>query len=82
MNLKATINLRSAAAPLAKGDQVTVDGLPGFGFVYKREGQRVTIRFRSGLYVSRDIRYVHPIDQRLGDMGNYRSAYMSPMERR
>ena len=60
---------------LQKGDQVIVDGLPGKGMIVKREGRRLTVKFWSGEYVSRDQRMVHPVTS------DYKSDYQTPMTR-
>lgn len=42
------------------GDSVTVDGFHGRGVATKIEGRRVTVRFWSSEYITRDMMYVHP----------------------
>ena len=50
---------------------MTVDGERGRGVVERRDGRRLTVRFRNGLYLSRDQRYVHKIE------ADYKSPYYS-----
>jgi hypothetical protein len=56
---------------LKVGDPVTVDGMHGRGVVTARSGRRLTVKFRSGEYLSRDQRYVHPI------RSDYQNQYTS-----
>jgi hypothetical protein len=59
---------------LTVGDQVTVNGLPGRGIVVARKGRRLAVRFRDGMYVSRDQRDVNKI------RSDYVSQYSSNRE--
>lgn len=45
------------------GMQVTVDGFQERGIVVKKEGSRWTVKLLSGKYVSRDVRYIHSLDE-------------------
>lgn len=59
--LNTTLALYADGEKVGKGTPVTVDGFHGRGVVIGREGNRVKIRFRNGLYISRDLMYVHPM---------------------
>lgn len=54
------------------GDEVVVNGLQGRGMVVGRKGKRLTIRYRDGLYVSRDEGEVHSLSD-----NTYKSPYRS-----
>lgn len=56
--------------PFKVGDQVTVDGMHGRGVVYKIEGRRCIVRFRSGEYLSRDFIFLHNMADRVKGMWN------------
>lgn len=60
---KTTPKKIAAATMIRVGDPVTVDGMHGRGVVVKLEGNVATIKFRSGEYLSRDIRYVHSMNE-------------------
>lgn len=45
------------------GTPVTVDGFHGRGIVTKRNGNRLTVKFRNGLYISRAANFVHSMDE-------------------
>lgn len=45
------------------GEEVTVDGFQGRGVITKIEGNRITVRFRSGLYISRASNFVHKMSE-------------------
>lgn len=60
---KAVSLAGSVASPLSLGDPVTVDGVMGRGVVVKKEGNRVTVRYNSGEYLSRDAMFVHPLKE-------------------
>ena len=53
---------------------MTVNGLPGRGIVVARKGRRLAVRFRDGMYVSRDQRDVNKI------RSDYVSQYSSNRE--
>ncbi len=50
------------------GDQVTVDGMHGRGVVYAIDGERVVVRFRNGLYLSRAFYNLHNLADRVKKM--------------
>jgi hypothetical protein len=77
MKLKDTVALQAEAkgpcgCNIGVGDEVIVDGLRGRGVVTARDGRRLTVRFREGMYVSRDQRYVHSFIE-----NTYKSRYQS-----
>jgi hypothetical protein len=61
----------NAEQGIKKGDEVTVDGLPGRGMVMAVKGSRATIRYRNGMWLSRDVRYLHSL------ANYYKSDYTS-----
>ena len=71
MKLAATMLLACGdCGPVNVGDAVTVDGMLGRGVVDRKYGNRVRVRFRNGIYLSRDKMYVHNL------AGNqYKSRY-------
>jgi hypothetical protein len=78
MNLQSQIEIQAATIKpgdetgvLKVGDEVVVDGEQGRGVIERKNGRRVIVRFRSGLYLSRDQMYVHVVK------ADYRSPYYS-----
>jgi len=77
MRLKAILAMTETSkgpcgCMIGVGDEVIVDGLQGRGTVVKRQGRRLTVRYRNGLYVSRDQRAVHSFLD-----NQYKSQYSS-----
>lgn len=54
------------------GTPVTVDGMHGRGVIVRISGRRITVRFRSGEYLTRDVGSVHSFDD-----NKYKSRYSS-----
>lgn len=50
---------------LSIGEPVTVDGLQGRGIIVAKKGNRVTVKYRNNLTISRDVAFVHKIDDRM-----------------
>ena len=78
MNQQSQIEVQAAmikpgdeVGKLKVGDEVVVSGLQGRGVIEKKNGRRVMVRFRSGLYLSRDQRDVQPVK------ADYKSLYYS-----
>jgi hypothetical protein len=61
---------------LKKGDEVVIDGLQGYGVIIAKAGRRVTVRYTSGEYVSRDQKFVHPVFKENMYESQYRSKGM------
>lgn len=58
----ALLHISQSAGP-GIGIPVTVDGFHGRGVVVRKDGERWTVRFRNGLHVTRDIRYIHSLTE-------------------
>ena len=71
MRLQAAMAMTKSKG-LKIGDQVTVDGLMGRGAIVQVKGNRVTIRYRNGEFISRDERFVHNLKDNM-----YKSQYQS-----
>lgn len=54
------------------GTPVTVDGFQGRAVIVRINKNKITVRFRSGEYVTRDVRYVHSMNDNY-----YKSRYSS-----
>ena len=72
MNTTIALHAESSSAGPGIGMPVVVDGMHGRGVVVKITGRRVTVRFRSGLYVTRDAGSVHALSDNY-----YKSRYSS-----
>lgn len=54
------------------GTPVTVDGMHGRGVIVRITGRKITVRFRNGLYLTRDVGSVHSFSDNM-----YKSRYSS-----
>lgn len=71
MNTAIALYAESSGGP-GIGTPVTVDGMHGRGVIVKINGRKITVKFRDGLYLTRDVGSVHALSDNY-----YKSSYSS-----
>jgi hypothetical protein len=62
----------AASAGPGIGTPVSVDGFHGRGVIVRIDGRKMTVKFRNGMYITRDVGSVHALSDNY-----YQSRYMS-----